>query len=63
MNYSLLVTGEDGEGAGLKENARYALTVARKLGAVLFVMPEDIVEGNSKMILTLVASLMKLKRE
>ena len=64
VNYSLLTTGGgDAEGAGLKENARYALTVARKLGAVLFVMPEDIVEGNSKMILTLVASLMKLKRE
>lgn len=47
----------------LKSNARYALTVARKIGAVLFLTPEDIVDVNSKMILTFIGSLMMLQRQ
>mmetsp|Transcript_2067 Transcript_2067/g.3974 ORF Transcript_2067/g.3974 Transcript_2067/m.3974 type:complete len:623 (-) Transcript_2067:287-2155(-) len=39
-------------------NARYAISVARKLGAVVFCIPEDLVEVQYKMVLTFVASIM-----
>ncbi|ETO05861.1 fimbrin [Reticulomyxa filosa] len=39
-------------------NARYAISVARKLGAVMFLLPEDIVEVKHKMCLTFVAAVM-----
>ena len=39
-------------------NAKYALTVARKVGAHVYALPEDIVDVNSKMILTIFAALM-----
>ena len=61
IQYDLVVTDDDSE-ESLKGNARYALTVARKLGASLFVMPEDIIEVNAKMILTLIGSLMKVEK-
>ena len=38
-------------------NARYAISVARKMGACVFLTPEDIVEVKSKMVLMFVASL------
>ena len=38
-------------------NAKYCISAARKIGACVFLTPEDIVEGNSKMILTFVAGL------
>ena len=41
-----------------KENAKYIITCARKIGAVVFVTFEDIVEVKPKMILLLLASLM-----
>jgi len=39
-------------------NAKYAISVARKVGAVVFLLWEDIVEINKKMILSFMASLM-----
>jgi len=44
------------------QNARYAISVARKLGATLFLLPEDIVEVKPKMILTFLASIMSLQK-
>jgi len=41
-------------------NARYAISVARKLGATIFLLPEDIYETKPKMILTFLASCMSL---
>ena len=38
-------------------NAKYTISAARKIGACVFLTPEDIVEVKSKMILTFVASL------
>lgn len=32
-------------------NAKYAISIARKLGATIFVLPEDIVEVKSKMVI------------
>ncbi|KAJ6967345.1 Fimbrin-1 [Populus alba x Populus x berolinensis] len=39
-------------------NATYIISVARKLGCSIFLLPEDIMEVNQKMILTLAASIM-----
>ena len=41
-------------------NAKYALSMARKIGAVVYTLPEDIVESNPKMIMTAFACLMVL---
>jgi len=38
-------------------NAKYAISVARKMGACVFLTPEDIFEVKSKMVLMFVASL------
>jgi len=43
-------------------NAKYIISVARKLGATIFLLPEDIVEVKPKMILTLVASCMAIAK-
>jgi len=39
-------------------NAKYAISLARKIGATVFALPEDIIEVKNKMIMTLVAGLM-----
>ena len=38
-------------------NARYAISCARKFGACVFLTPEDIVEVKAKMVLTFVAAI------
>lgn len=45
------------------DNARYSLTMARKIGATVFALPEDIVEGNHKMLALVFARLMKVGTE
>jgi hypothetical protein len=54
----------------LKNNALYAISIARKLGATIFLVWEDIKEVKSRMLLTFVAGLYdvyllegKLKKE
>lgn len=56
------VLSYDSDEAELLNNARYILSVARRMGAALFLLPEDIVECKAKMIMTFVASLMALQR-
>ncbi|KAJ3058851.1 hypothetical protein HDU98_005105, partial [Podochytrium sp. JEL0797] len=60
VDYSMVSTGR-GEGEG-EMNAKYAISIARKLGATIFVLPEDIVEVKPKMILTFVGTLMALDK-
>jgi plastin-1 len=45
------------------ENAKLAINLARKLGATIFLLPEDIVEGKDKMILTFIGSLMAVGKK
>ncbi|KAF7826974.1 fimbrin-5-like [Senna tora] len=56
VNWSLVTKGETEEDKKL--NATYIISVARKLGCSIFLLPEDIMEVNQKMILTLTASIM-----
>lgn len=58
VNFELVVPGRDEEGA--KSNAKYAITIARKLGASIFLLPEDIVQVKPKMLLTFIGSLMAI---
>jgi len=44
------------------DNARYAISVARKMGATIFLLPEDITEVKPKMILTFIASIMSVAK-
>lgn len=39
-------------------NAKYAISMARKTGAKVYALPEDIVEVNTKMVMTVFACLM-----
>ena len=40
------------------ENAQYAISMARKIGARVYALPEDIVQVKSKMVMTVFACLM-----
>ncbi|KAJ2741115.1 fimbrin [Coemansia sp. BCRC 34301] len=55
---SLVAAGQNE--AECKRNAQYAISIARKLGATIFLLPEDIVEVKPKMILTFIGSLMAI---
>lgn len=56
VNWNLVSKGETDDEKRL--NATYIISVARKLGCSIFLLPDDIIEVNSKMILTLTASIM-----
>lgn len=56
VNWSLVTKGENDEQKRM--NATYIISIARKLGCSIFLLPEDITEVNQKMILTLTASIM-----
>ncbi|CAA7025342.1 unnamed protein product [Microthlaspi erraticum] len=56
VNWNLVTKGETDEEKRL--NATYIVSVARKLGCSVFLLPEDIMEVNQKMMLILTASIM-----
>ena len=39
-------------------NAKYAISTAKKIGAPVYALPEDLTEGKHKMVMTIFASLM-----
>ena len=42
-------------------NAKYCLSMCRKIGARVYALPEDIAEGNNKMVMTVFACIMSRK--
>eukprot|EP01112_Ceratiomyxa_fruticulosa_P022221 TRINITY_DN8075_c0_g1_i4.p1 TRINITY_DN8075_c0_g1~~TRINITY_DN8075_c0_g1_i4.p1 ORF type:complete len:491 (+),score=115.86 TRINITY_DN8075_c0_g1_i4:335-1807(+) len=56
VDYELVTAGDTPDNKML--NAKYSINTARKMGCCVFLLWEDIVEVKSKMILTMVASLM-----
>jgi len=56
INYELVTPGVSDSDAS--QNAKYAISIARKLGATIFCLPEDIVEVKPKMIMTFVGAVM-----
>ncbi|XP_039020618.1 fimbrin-5-like [Hibiscus syriacus] len=56
VNWGLVTKGRTDEEK--KMNATYIISVARKLGCSIFLLPEDVMQVNQKMMLTLTASIM-----
>lgn len=57
INYSLVIPDPTTPEDQLK-NAKYAVSMARKIGATVFALPEDLVEVKDKMVMTVFATLM-----
>lgn len=55
VNWDIVMKGETEEER--ENNAKYLISIARKLGATIFLVWEDIPKVNYKMILVLVCSL------
>ncbi|KAG8004263.1 Plastin-2 [Nibea albiflora] len=53
-----LVKAEDLSDEDRLDNAKYAISMARKIGAKVYALPEDLVEVNQKMVMTIFACLM-----
>ncbi|KAL6945308.1 Fimbrin, actin-bundling protein [Hanseniaspora vineae] len=60
VDYELVTPGTTEEDR--YANARLAISIARKLGALIWLVPEDINEVRPRLILTFVASLMALNK-
>jgi len=58
VNWEIVTAGESDEDKAL--NAKYAISIARMLGAVVFCVWEDIVAAKEKMILVFICSLHEL---
>ena len=56
INWDIVVTDKDDE-ESKQNNSKYAISIARKLGATVFLVWEDIAEVKSKLLLTFLASL------
>jgi len=59
VNWDLVTKGETAEDR--QQNAKYAISIAKKLGAVIFLVWDDVLEVNKKMMLIFIASLWDLK--
>ncbi|GEM12510.1 Ca2+-binding actin-bundling protein [Rhodotorula toruloides] len=59
VDYSLVFDGKTDEEC--KANAKLAISIARKLGSLIFIVPEDIVEVRPRLVLTFCAALMALQ--
>ncbi|KAB5579785.1 hypothetical protein PHYPO_G00198970 [Pangasianodon hypophthalmus] len=53
-----MVKREDLSPEDLVNNAKYAISMARKIGAKVYALPDDLVEVNPKMVMTVFACLM-----
>lgn len=58
VNWNIVNDGNDEDER--KDNAKYAIGLAKKFGAVIFCVWDDIVECNKKMMLIFLASLYDL---
>lgn len=56
IRYNMVSDGETDEDK--LSNAKYAISMARKIGARLYALPEDLVEVKAKMVLTVFACMM-----
>ena len=56
INWDIVVTDKDDD-ESKQNNAKYAISIARKLGATVFLVWEDIAEVKSKLLLTFLASI------
>jgi len=60
VDYNLVTRGQDPEEK--KQNAKLAISIARKMNALIFLVPEDIVDVRPRLMLTFVGSLMAIQQ-
>jgi len=58
IDYSVVKQGSNLSVEECMSNAKYAITMARRINAPVYALPEDLVEVNGKMVMTIYASLM-----
>jgi len=58
IDYSIVKKGQKLSLKDCMSNAKYAITMARRIGAPVYALPEDLTEIKHKMIMTIYASLM-----
>ncbi|KDR72676.1 hypothetical protein GALMADRAFT_252855 [Galerina marginata CBS 339.88] len=56
----VLSVADNGDYEDRRQNAKLAISIARKMNALIFLVPEDIVDVRAKLILTFVGSLMSV---
>lgn len=59
VDYSLVYPGKNDEEC--RNNCKLAISIARKVGCTIFLVPEDIVEVRPRLILTFVGALMSIQ--
>jgi hypothetical protein len=57
INYDIVIQSPSSLEERMK-NAKYAVSMARKIGATVFALPEDLVEVKHKMVMTVFATIM-----
>lgn len=60
VDYDLVYQGANITDEEKYANARLAISIARKLGALIWLVPEDIIEVRSRLVLSFVGSLMSV---
>ncbi|KAI0088810.1 fimbrin [Irpex rosettiformis] len=64
VDYTMVLNvSETGEYEDRRQNAKLAISIARKMNALIFLVPEDIVDVRSRLIMTFVGSLMALEHQ
>jgi len=63
IDWDLVYQGADATDEQKSLNARYAISIARKLGAIIFMVWEDVLEGNAKMMTIFMCTLFELYNE
>ncbi|KAF8810929.1 Ca2+-binding actin-bundling protein [Phlegmacium glaucopus] len=56
----VIAVAETGDYEERRQNAKLAISIARKMNALIFLVPEDIVDVRPRLILTFVGSLMSI---
>ncbi|KAJ3478794.1 hypothetical protein NLI96_g9510 [Meripilus lineatus] len=56
----ILSVSESGDYEDRRQNAKLAISIARKMNALIFLVPEDIVDVRPRLIMTFVGSLMAI---
>jgi plastin-1 len=56
----VIPVAENGDYEDRRQNAKLAISIARKMNALIFLVPEDIVDVRPRLILTFVGSLMRV---
>ncbi|KAF8962276.1 Ca2+-binding actin-bundling protein [Flammula alnicola] len=56
----VIAVSETGDYEDRRQNAKLAISIARKMNALIFLVPEDIVDIRPRLILTFVGSLMSI---